>query len=234
MKVLLFDLYDTILKDISFDFHAGLVYLYNAYFSKNCSFNELTEYAETFLPLYERRKTENIEICLIQDEIPFFFERFGVPLPENLYDLEYNIMDHMQKVTLLDDVRVFLSKAANDGIPMYILSNSIFTGTSAKKLLNEFGILRYFTNVFSSADCRIRKPSTQFFQIAIDEIQNDFSDTGKEDILYVGNDSYTDVIGGLDAGLNTIWYNVEPFHTQSKVKVKEMDCFKDLFEILCT
>ena len=46
-KVVLFDLYDTVLKDISFDFSAGIAWLYRTFFSEVCSLEEIMDYAET-------------------------------------------------------------------------------------------------------------------------------------------------------------------------------------------
>ena len=139
-KVVIFDLYDTVLMDDYFIFENGLKYLYETFFSNKCTFDELTKYAESFLPLYEKRKTDQVEICLINDELPLIFEKYGVELPENIDELEYNVMNKMQKVFLTEDVKETLEELQKEGIKMYILSNSIFTGNAAEKLLEEFNI----------------------------------------------------------------------------------------------
>jgi len=123
--------------------------------------DELKAYAQSFLPLYEKRKTDSVEICLIKDEIPLFFDKFGVSRNLDFEELDYIIMNQMQKVTLLEEVKYTLEELKKQGIVMYILSNSIFTGNSARRLLNDFGILSYFKELFSSADYGIRKPMQQ-------------------------------------------------------------------------
>lgn len=64
-SIILFDLYDTVLKDRSFDFNKGLNYLFNTFFKEHCSLEDIIEFSATFLPLYEDRKISNKEVCLI-------------------------------------------------------------------------------------------------------------------------------------------------------------------------
>lgn len=230
-KVIVFDLYDTVLKDISFDFEAGIDYLYNEFFVSVCTWKELIEYTKSFLTLYEKRNVDLSEVCLIKDEIPLLFEKFGVCIPQDMEALEYEIMSHMQKVTLLDEVRYTLKELYKQGKIMYILSNSIFTEIAARKLLDEFGVLQYFTKVYSSADYGIRKPSAKFFQIAIEEIMVKFPKLKKKDILYVGNDYITDVKGAASYGLRTVWYNVKHNSNKDNVDVVDIDDFAKLLEL---
>lgn len=232
VKVILFDLYDTILKDISFDFNNGLTYLHKTFFSKACSIKELMDFSETFLPLYDKRKTDNTEICLIGDEIPQFFIRYGIPLPEDLASVEYAVMNQMQKVTLMDSVRDTLQMLYDRGVLMYILSNSIFTGNAAKKLLNDFGIAEYFKKLYSSADYGIRKPDRRFFDIAVNGILSDNCDVKKEEILYVGNDYVTDVTGAAISGLKTVWYNVKRLPNEKSLCIWDIDNFRKILDIV--
>jgi putative hydrolase of the HAD superfamily len=231
-KVVLFDLYDTILKNISFDFRRGIAFLYSNYFAAVCTQRELEDVAETFLPLYKRRKEEHTEICLIKDEIPHFFDTFGVKQPDNLLDMDYLIMNAMQEVTLLEEVRHTLGELYEDSIGMYILSNSIFTGDSTKKLLDAFGILQYFNEVLVSADYGIRKPHSAFYDYAIERIMKDNPGITKSDILYVGNDYETDVMGAHAVGLDTVWYNVKHLPNHMNLEIDDMDEFSQLIQIV--
>lgn len=231
-KVIIFDLYDTVLKDISFSFKKGITELYQKFFSEKCSLEEFMEFEETFYPLYSQRKVDNSEVCLIQDEIPSFYEKFGVPKPKSWEELDYDIMNRMQKDVLLDEVRDTLKSLQMQGIDMYILSNSIFTGTSTRRLLDDFGILHYFKKVYSSADYKTRKPGTRFYEIAIDEVLASHPGMTKENILYVGNDYVTDVKGAISAGLDVVWYNVNHLQNQEGLDILEIDDFRQLINIL--
>lgn len=231
-KIFLFDLYDTVLKDLSFDFRRGMRFLYDSYFSAVCSWEEFSEYEDTFYPLYEQRKVENTEISLIRDEVLPIFRKFGVAMPDDISELDFQIMDHMQEETLLSSVRETLEALHGRCCPMYILSNAVFTARSARRLLARFGIDMYFHRVYSSADYGVRKPNPRFFEIAVSEILAEHPEMAREDILYIGNDYITDVTGGMQAGLTTVWYNVDKKPDRDGLGVRSVCDFREILEEL--
>ncbi len=231
-KAIVFDLYDTVLKDISFDFNKGIIYLYNTFFSEVCSLKEMTDYAETFLPMFDKRKIDYSEVCLCKDEIPLYFEKFEVPKPRDIEKIDYAVMNQMQKVTLTEEVRYTLEELDKRGINMYILSNSFFSENSTRKLLNDFGILHYFKKVCSSADYGVRKPDSRFYQIVINEIMSSNPEMKKENILYVGNDYVTDVMGATSNGLKTVWYNTKHLPNENGISIFDIDDFRDILELI--
>jgi len=231
-KIILFDLYDTILRDISFDFNAGIKWLYDTYFAKHCTWEELKAYVETFLPLFAKRKEDNSEVCLIRDEVVKVFEKFDVTLPEDLEELEYAMMNRIQKETLLDEVHETLEELQKQGIPMYILSNSIFTGKITERLLEDFCILKYFKKVYVSADYGVRKPGGKFFDIAIEEIKENHPGMDKREMLYIGNDYLTDVQGAKAAGLDVVWYNRKQFSDEKGICTFNIARFHEILEVL--
>lgn len=231
-RILLSDLYDTVLKDGSFDFQRGMRYLYDLHFTSRCSWEEFREFDNTFYPLYEARKADNHEIALIRDEVIPIFEKFGVTPPADLNELEFQIMDHMQENTLLDEVRETLQELARRGVPMYILSNAVFSAKSARRLLDRFGIGQYFAKVYSSADYGVRKPGRAFFDLAVEEILAAHPNCRREDILYVGNDYCADAAGGMLADLDTVWYNVNHLSDSEGLNAREIDDFRKLLEVM--
>ncbi len=230
-RIYLFDLYDTVLKDVSFDFQRGMRYLYEQYFSLLCTWEEFQAFENTFYPLYERRKIDHSEVHLIRDEVLPIFVKFGAKPPEDLDELEFAIMDHMQEETLLPEVEETLRTLHGSGAPMYILSNAVFSAKSARRLLERFGIGQYFTRIYSSADHGTRKPGRAFFDLAVREILAGHPEYTREDILYMGNDYITDVTGGRLAGLDTVWYNVSHLSDRDGLNVREIDDFRKLLEV---
>lgn len=228
--IYLFDLYDTILKDISFDFQRGMSCLYDGYFSDLCSREEFRKYEDTFMPLYEKRKVDHSEVMLIRDEVLPIFRKFGAAAPADLDELEWEIMDHMQEETLLPEVEETLARIHKSGCPMYILSNAIFSAKAACRLLERFGIGKYFKRVYSSADYGTRKPGKAFFDFAVEEILGENHGASREDILYVGNDYLTDITGGTLAGLRTVWYNVKNLPNVDQLPTREIRDFRELLE----
>jgi len=231
-KIVIFDLYDTLLKDISFDFKRGTAYLHETYFAPFCSLAELIAQSEELLPLYDQRKVGNTEVCLIRDDVPRHFERYGIPMPEDVSALDYELMRHMQQVTLTDEVAATLKALREQGIPMYVLSNSIFTGEANWRLLQSFGIDGYFGKLYSSADYGIRKPHPAFFETAVREILAEYPDVRREDILYVGNDYVTDVTGGIRAGLRVVWYNAAGLPDRDGLGAEAIADFRDLLKFI--
>ena len=231
-KAILFDLYDTVMKDVSFSVQQCFQWLHETYFKDVCTWEEFEAHKEIYSPLYAKRAEGNSEVHFMQDEVVKIFEYFKVTLPDDLDEFEYNLMNQMQQETLLNEVRETLTELHSKGIGMYILSNSIFTGKATERLLEEFDILKYFNKVFASADYGIRKPHKGFFQIAVEKIQKDYPDVQKENILYVGNDYRTDVEGAVSAGLEVAWYNVVQQPDEKGISAYSIKSFMELRNII--
>lgn len=230
-KIIIFDLYDTILKDISFEFDKGLKYLHTL-FEQICTFDEFHKYSKTLLPFYEERKTSNNEVAFIRDEFPLLCNEFNLNFQVDTKMLDYQIMNEMQEEYLEDGTRITIENLYAQGIPMYILTNSIFLSSSNKRLLNDFGIGKYFINLFSSADFGKRKPDKSFFDYAISTVLHENPRCCKEDILYIGNDYQTDVIGSQNAGLKTIWYNEKKLPDVNGLNVFSISKFIDVLDVI--
>lgn len=136
--IVLFDLYDTLLRERSFDFGRGLDMLYETGFHTVCSREELAAYAAAFLPAYEARKTGHTEIAFIQKDYPAYCRRFGFRLPLPDEEVEYAVLSRMEEVEPEDGVEDALGFAGR-GVRMYVLTNSIFLAPSQERLLREHG-----------------------------------------------------------------------------------------------
>ena len=115
---------------------------------------------------------------------------------------------------------------------MYILSNSIFTGKANSRLLDGFGILKFFSKVYSSGDYGVRKPGKAFFDIAVEEILQSHQECNREDVLFVGNNYYADVEGAVGAGLDAVWYNVSGQPDEKDICICNTKNFKDVLEVV--
>ena len=140
----------------------------------------------------------------------------------------------MKEDILLDEVKETLEILRGRGVPMYVFSNSIFSGRAACRHIAQFGILEYFEKVYSSADYGVKKPGKEFFQIAIDEIMATYPQVRKEDIFFVGNDYWLDAMGGTGAGLPTIWYNVEHLPNEQNLEIWDVDDFHRVADTIFT
>lgn len=77
------------------------------------------------------------------------------------------------------------------GIPMYVLSNSGFTAEALSFVLEKLGIRKYFKKIWSSAAYGKIKPSREFFEMAIERVLLDNPVEKRENIVFV---SYVSVI----------------------------------------
>lgn len=96
-----------------------------------------------------------------------------------------------------EDLLKSLSKSYN----LYLVSNGskiVQTGRLASA-----GISPYFKGIFISQDVGYEKPSPLFFEKVFNSIDN-FS---KSETVIVGDSLSSDIKGGINAGIKTVWFN---------------------------
>lgn len=105
------------------------------------------------------------------------------------------------------------------GIPMAAWSN---TRSAREKevrcLLRAAGIEHYFTWVITSIDAGHRKPNREFFDFALRNCG-----ISTDEVLFVGNQLNTDICGGLQCGIKTVWISGDlhrsPDETMTRVQI---------------
>lgn len=73
-----------------------------------------------------------------------------------------------------------------------------------RQLLHAAGIEHFFTWVITSIDAGSRKPNRRFFDFALENCG-----FAASEVLFVGNQLNTDVCGGLQCGIRTVWISGE-------------------------
>jgi putative hydrolase of the HAD superfamily len=99
-----------------------------------------------------------------------------------------------QRVQLFDDARPALEFLAAR-FPLVSLSNG-------NADVHQVGIGHYFRAAISAREFGVGKPDPRIFLAAAGAV-----DLQPEDILHVGDDASLDVLGGLNAGMQTAWVN---------------------------
>ncbi len=88
-----------------------------------------------------------------------------------------------------------------DKYKLYIVSNGFrFVQESRLKIGN---FEKYFCDVFVSEDVGIPKPAKEFFDYCFDKLGN----PDKNDTILIGDSLSADIIGGINYGIDTIWFN---------------------------
>lgn len=84
---------------------------------------------------------------------------------------------------------------------LYIVSNGFrFVQESRLKIGN---FEKYFDGVFVSEDIGIPKPAKEFFDYCFENINN----PPKDDVILIGDSITADILGGINYGIDTIWFN---------------------------
>lgn len=225
--IVIFDLFDTVLKTEYFSFDRGLDYIFENIITTGTTREALDAVAKKELNAFKDRTITHKEIKFI-DELNSFKNKLGFRSDISISEIEYEAMVSMGKETLIEDAIELIKYYYKKGIPMYILSNSIFSSNALKRYLDSFGILDYFIDVFSSSDFGYRKPHKSFFEMIIKEIQKNNDKIKKNDIYFIGNDYNSDVKGSSEAGLVPIWYNINNQEDFDKINCKIINSFSEM------
>lgn len=84
---------------------------------------------------------------------------------------------------------------------LYLATNGI-VNVQARRIADS-GIGKYFDNIFVSERIGYNKPDKRFFDIAFSEIP----DFDKDETVIVGDTLTSDILGGINAGIRTIYFN---------------------------
>ncbi len=71
------------------------------------------------------------------------------------------------------------------------------------KRIKESGLKKYFDYIFVSEDAGHQKPEKEYFDYVLQNSPE--KDTSK--ILVIGDSQSSDILGGINSGLDTCWYN---------------------------
>lgn len=216
-KYLLFDMGNTIIKNIKFDTSKALEKLYEII--DNCSINKdnfINEGIEILNEIFKKRDEDNIEIPY-QTYIKNILDRYKI----NNYDLE-KIELEMYKYSVLDeeifDIKNFLEKLKNNNHELYILSNATFSSNCLKYTLEKFGVLKYFNNVYSSGDVIHRKPSKLFLKET-----NILNFINLNDSIYIGDNEYYDKEFAKNLNIPFILFkDGKPIFDENNKEIKEI------------
>ncbi|RZI48839.1 YjjG family noncanonical pyrimidine nucleotidase [Lactococcus kimchii] len=145
-------------------------------------------------------------------------ERFNPVAVDEEYQLYlsqgHELMSHADE--LLNDL-----SAKNQ--EMYVVSNG--TSRVSRPRIFESGISEYFREIFISEEVGHHKPSRAFFNHVFDHVES----ADEKDFAIIGDSLTTDILGGKNAGIKTIWYN--PKHLEVSGMVTPDLEIADLLEI---
>lgn len=231
VKVVVFDLFDTLIQDIEFNFSSGLLFLYDNILSQGTDKEEFLEYANNYWrKIYDKRGEDNLEVAF-EEELLDFKYKYGFKEGYTLEDIEYRCSMAMNSSKLFEDTIFTLEKLKSLGIPVYLLSNTIFKKNTMLKIIKEYDIEKFFINTYFSADYKIRKPHKDFFNVVYEEIKTQNHGINLRDVYFIGDNLEADIKGAEDFGFTPVFINRKKVNNEIK-KGHEISCLKDLFSII--
>lgn len=94
-----------------------------------------------------------------------------------------------------------LLEALKDKYELYIVSNG--NASVQDRRLKSAGIIPYFKDIFISERVGFNKPSAEFFEACFKRIPG----FEKDKAVVVGDRLSSDILGGINAGVRTCWFN---------------------------
>lgn len=94
---------------------------------------------------------------------------------------------------------------------LYITTNGIKIVQSRR--IADSGIDKYFKDIFISEEIGFNKPQREYFEF----IFNKIGDFDKDSSIVVGDSLSSDILGGINAGIRTCWYNPKGLPTKNGI-----------------
>ncbi|MDR3595624.1 HAD family hydrolase [Clostridium sp.] len=231
-RAIVFDLFETLLHDIKFDFNSGLFYIYKNILSKETDRVEFLDYAATYWKeLYNKRNEDNSEVAF-EDELLDFKNKYGFKVNYPLEEILFNCALEINTTELFNDTISTLNQLKLLGIPVYLLSNSIFKKNIMKKFINQYDLEKYFINTHFSADYNIRKPHKDLFKIVFDDIKEYDTSIQMEQVYFIGDNFEVDVLGAENFGFTPVFINRKQDTNINNKDFIEIKSLNELFEIV--
>ncbi len=232
VRAIVFDLFDTLLHDVKFDFDSGLSYLHENILSKDTDKAEFLDYAATYWKgLYDKRSEDNSEVAF-EDELLDFQNKYGFKVNYQLEDILFNFALEVNATELFNDTISTLEQLNLLGIPVYLLSNSIFKKNVMKKIINQYDLEKYFINIQFSADYKVRKPHKDLFKIVFDDIKNYDASIEKEQVYFIGDNFEADILGAESFGFTPVFINRTQDTNINNKNFIEIKSLNELLEVI--
>ncbi len=169
------------------------------------------EYTDNILEQYKKindivwKKLENGEIktvsSLYEERCKMLFKLYNINETSNKFN---NLLDKgfQKSGTLFLGVENVIKKL-NRRYKLGIITNGPKSQQTIR--LKNAKVLQYFSYVFVSEEIGYNKPNIKFFEHVFEKI----IEKDKRRILVIGDSLTSDIKGGVNANLDTCWYNAE-------------------------
>lgn len=155
-----------------------------------------------------------------------FFDGFGIQVNGTEVDGLYR--KTLNESAFVLDGAAELLEQLKEKYDLYLVTNGV--AETQYKRLAASGLNQYFKGVFISEEAGAEKPQKEFFDYCFKKMgRNDV-----ENMLIIGDSLTSDIRGGNNVGIDTLWYN--PHHHENKngvhtdYEVDSLEKIKDLLK----
>ena len=220
-KYVLFDLDDTLL-----DFEKAEHIAFNKLLEDSDIqfdeelFNKYKEINKALWRRFELGEMSNKEVTKLRFEQ--FFNLLGKKVDGREYDVSFRSYLAMGN-QLFDGVVELLDKLSKTHV-MCIASNggSVTQHTRYKKK----DLNKYFEHILIAEEVGYQKPDFEFFNFIFQKL----GDIDKKEVIIVGDNLMSDILGGINSGIDTCWIN--PKNTPIDNEVKPTYIVKKVTDLL--
>ena len=137
-----------------------------------------------------------------------FFGGFGIQVDGGEADALYR--QYLNASAVLIDGAIELLEAVKGKYPLYIVTNGV--AETQYNRLGKSGLDKYFDGIFISEEAGAQKPQPAFFEYCFEKMGR----RDVENMLIIGDSLTSDMRGGNNVGIDTMWFNPgkEENHTE--------------------
>ena len=163
---------------------------------------------------------------LVNTRFSKLFSHFGIE-KDGVYLAERYQFYLAQQGQVFSGAMELLDSLIDRGYELYAATNGITTIQTGR--MAQSGLAPYFNQVFISEQLQTQKPDALFY----DKIGQQIAGFSKEKALMIGDSLTADIQGGVNAGIDTIWFNPHYLenHTQAQ-PTYEVHSYQDLLDCL--
>ncbi|EKQ56670.1 MULTISPECIES: YjjG family noncanonical pyrimidine nucleotidase [unclassified Clostridium] len=153
------------------------------------------------------------------------FKRFSNALNIKFDEIKFSksYMKHLANASFLYKDSINLVNDLSISYKLVILTNGL-TDVQDKRIRKSI-ISKYFEDIIISEEVGVSKPNPKIFELSL----NNINYRNKEKVLMVGDSLTSDILGGLNFGIDTCWFN--PSNIINKTEIKPTFEISSLLEL---
>lgn len=197
-----------------------------SYFGHDFNNDIQTEYRVINQRLWHELESQKITAGELQTErFKLLFEKTGIR--ENADDFNLHYLNELADGAQLISGAQKLCDDLSQSCRLTIVTNGI--SRTQRRRFGKSTIKKDFAALFISGEIGFQKPQTELF----DYVFNALNISDKSKVLMVGDNLLTDILGGINAGIDTCWFNYNEGVNQTKIKANfEIRSLDELYRIV--